>query len=307
MAKRQTAVLIYTDGGADPNPGPGGWGAVLVHPGTRKEKEISGSATQTTNNRMELTAAIQALDSLSVACDVELYTDSTYLRQGITRWLEGWRRNGWRRRDGEPVKNIDLWRRLSEAAGRHRVRWRWVKGHTGHPLNERADALASAEIARLRDESGEEAIAEEVWGPEWDDAGKVFLRVTRAPRGAAWAAIVRIGDQESVHGGSSAAATANRLEIEAACELLAGLSKDRPWLFLTTSDYLRNGASKWLAAWKRRNWTTGSGSAVKNDDLWRRLDELLANRRIAWPKVKKVDHPELDLLGRMAKQRRQEC
>jgi ribonuclease HI len=251
---------------------------------------------------MELTAAIRALESLSSACDVDLYTDSTYVRQGITRWLAGWKRNGWRRKDGAPVKNVDLWQRLSEASVRHHVRWRWVKGHAGNPLNERADALASAEIARLR--GTEQATVEEALGAEWSDAGRVFLRVTRGSRGAAWAAIVRLDDAESAYGGVSSAASANRLELEAACELVAGLSKDRAWVFLTTSDYLRKGVSEWLAGWKKRGWTTGTGSALKNDDLWRRLDGLLADRRITWPKVNKEDHPELDALAGIAKERR---
>jgi len=302
VGEGRSSVLVYTDGGAEPNPGFGGWGAILVDSASREERELSGCASQTTNNRMELTAAIRALESLSSACDVDLYTDSTYVRQGITRWLAGWKRNGWRRKDGAPVKNVDLWQRLSEASGRHRVRWRWVKGHAGNPLNERADALASAEIIRLR--GTEQATVEEALGAEWNDAGRVFLRVTRGSRGAAWAAIVRLDDAESVYGGVSSAASANRLELEAACELLAGMSKDRSWVFLTPSDYLRKGASEWLAGWKKRNWTTGSGGALKNDDLWKRLDGLLADRRIAWPKVNKEDHPEMDDLIRMAKERR---
>jgi ribonuclease HI len=139
MSALTPEVVIYTDGACRGNPGPGGWGAVLISRGA--EREISGGELDTTNNRMELTAAIEALQALKRPCKVELHTDSQYLRNGITEWLSAWKRRGWRTTSG-PVKNEDLWRRLDEARARHQVDWRWVKGHNGHPLNERADALA---------------------------------------------------------------------------------------------------------------------------------------------------------------------
>ena len=133
-------VTIFTDGACSGNPGPGGYGAILVSGGHRRE--IKGGEAKTTNNRMELMAAIAALEALKRPCTVELHTDSQYLRLGITQWLESWKRNGWRTAARQPVKNDDLWRRLDEAARRHRVEWRWVKGHAGHEENERADELA---------------------------------------------------------------------------------------------------------------------------------------------------------------------
>ena len=133
-------VVIYTDGACSGNPGPGGWGAILIS--GEHERELKGGERQTTNNRMELMAAIQALEALKRACRVELHTDSQYLRTGITEWLAGWKARGWRTAAKAPVKNEDLWRRLDEARLRHEVDWRWVKGHAGHELNERADALA---------------------------------------------------------------------------------------------------------------------------------------------------------------------
>ena len=133
-------VVIYTDGACSGNPGPGGWGAILIHGTT--EKEISGGELQTTNNRMELMAAIQALEALKKPCRVELHTDSQYVQKGIHEWIHGWKKRGWLTADKKPVKNDDLWRRLDEARRRHNVDWRWVKGHAGHELNERADALA---------------------------------------------------------------------------------------------------------------------------------------------------------------------
>ena len=142
-------MTIHTDGGCDGNPGPGGWAAVLAHAGQRRE--LSGGDPATTNNRMELTAAIGALAALRAApCDVTLWTDSQYLRDGVTRWLVNWKRRGWRTLDRRPVKNVDLWRRLDELAGQHRVTWRWLKGHAGHADNERCDELAAAEIVRLK-------------------------------------------------------------------------------------------------------------------------------------------------------------
>ena len=133
-------VLIYTDGACRGNPGPGGWGAILMSGG--HEREIRGGELATTNNRMELTAAIEALDALKRPCRVELHTDSQYVRNGISEWLRIWKARGWRTTSKGAVKNEDLWRRLDEARARHEVDWRWVKGHNGHPLNERADALA---------------------------------------------------------------------------------------------------------------------------------------------------------------------
>ena len=148
-----TELTAYTDGACSGNPGPGGWGALLVARrggAVVKERELSGGEAQTTNNRMELMAAIAALEALGRPAEVELVTDSSYLRDGITRWLQGWKRNGWRTAAKQPVKNEDLWRRLDAAAARHRVRWSWVKGHAGHEENERADALARKGMAPFK-------------------------------------------------------------------------------------------------------------------------------------------------------------
>ena len=141
-------VVIFTDGACSGNPGPGGWGAVLIHGQT--EKEICGGEANTTNNRMELMAAIQALESLKRPCRVELHTDSQYVRNGITQWLPAWKTRGWKTAAKAPVKNEDLWKRLDQARLRHEVDWRWVKGHNGHVLNERADGLARKGLVEAR-------------------------------------------------------------------------------------------------------------------------------------------------------------
>ncbi|MEZ5655644.1 MAG: ribonuclease HI [Sphingobium sp.] len=137
-----TRVEVFTDGACKGNPGPGGWGAI-VRSGAH-EKELSGGERDTTNNRMEMMAAIEALNALKRPCHVILTTDSVYVRDGITKWIHGWQRNGWRTANKKPVKNVELWQALLEAVKRHRVEWHWVKGHAGHPENERADALACA-------------------------------------------------------------------------------------------------------------------------------------------------------------------
>jgi ribonuclease HI len=141
-------VSIWTDGACSGNPGPGGWGAVLRY--GEHEKELKGGEAFTTNNRMELTAAIEALESLKRACEVSLRTDSQYLRGGVTGWIERWKRSGWRTADRRPVKNQDLWRRLDEAAQRHKIEWHWIKGHADDELNARADKLAREGMAEFR-------------------------------------------------------------------------------------------------------------------------------------------------------------
>jgi ribonuclease HI len=141
-------VTIYTDGACSGNPGPGGWGAILVYKGA--EKELSGGEALTTNNRMELMAAIEALNALKRPSAVDLFTDSQYVRQGITAWMRNWKARGWRTADNKPVKNEDLWRLLDEARNRHEVHWHWVKGHAEDPMNVRVDALAVAALQPFR-------------------------------------------------------------------------------------------------------------------------------------------------------------
>ena len=143
----ENTIVIHTDGACSGNPGPGGWGAILHWKG--HEKELSGAEVETTNNRMELMAAIAALEALKRRSKVRLVTDSTYVRDGVTKWIHGWKRNGWKTAAKKPVKNDDLWKRLDAIASKHDVSWEWVKGHAGHPENERADQLAREAISTL--------------------------------------------------------------------------------------------------------------------------------------------------------------
>lgn len=146
-----TPVVIHTDGACSGNPGPGGWGAILRYNG--HEKELQGGEANTTNNRMELTAAIMALEALTRASAVEIHTDSQYVKDGISKWIHGWKRNGWKTSDKKPVKNAELWQRLDQALACHRVSWHWVKGHAGHDDNERADELARSGMAPFKKKS----------------------------------------------------------------------------------------------------------------------------------------------------------
>ena len=151
-AKTAPEVIIYTDGACSGNPGPGGWGAILMAGSARKE--LNGGEANTTNNRMELMAAISALEALKRSSAVELFTDSNYVKDGISKWIQGWKRNGWRTADKSPVKNAELWQRLDAARLKHQVTWRWVKGHAGHPENERADQLAREGMAPFKKKTG---------------------------------------------------------------------------------------------------------------------------------------------------------
>ncbi|UXN04766.1 MULTISPECIES: ribonuclease HI [unclassified Bartonella] len=141
-------IVIYTDGACSGNPGPGGWGALLQYNG--HERELFGGEKDTTNNRMEIMAAVEALNALKEPCKVDLYTDSVYVRDGISKWIEGWKRNGWQTAAKKPVKNMDLWQALDVARKRHDVVWHWVKGHAGHTENERVDSLARKGVAEIK-------------------------------------------------------------------------------------------------------------------------------------------------------------
>lgn len=266
---------IYTDGGADPNPGPGGWGAVLLSPGGER-RELSGGAAQTTNNRMELTAAIEALGALEQPAQVVLYTDSQYLKQGITSWLPAWKRAGWKRKGGA-LKNVDLWQALAHQVARHRVDWRWVKGHSGDRWNERADALASAAV-RSQGGGRSPAPSKEPFDPDVE----VTMAVSCPQSRGGWAAAVCVDGEGHDLSGSVEDTTGPRLEILAAIEVLESLGRGRAVAMRVGSDYLRKGASLWLRGWRRSGWKTKAGTPVKNRDAWERLDAVQRRHQVRW-------------------------
>jgi ribonuclease HI len=291
-------ITVYTDGGADPNPGPGGWGVVLIHAASGKASELRGGEARTTNNRMELTAAIRALEALKRRCQVRLFTDSQYLRKGITEWLPGWVRRGWKRKDGE-LQNEDLWRRLAELIVEHDIRWDWVKGHAGNRWNERADQLATQAIREQQAASGMEKTLKPAERPD----AEVFLRVSASGKGGGWAALVRHEGSETVISGGGKRLSSNQLDLIAAAEALDRLPPGLSVAVYTLSDYLRNGATGWIQGWKRRNWMTQEGKPVLHRDLWERLDAALTRRRVSWPVVKKdAKLAELEALGAPAKE-----
>lgn len=272
-------VTLYTDGGADPNPGPGGWGVVILDDASAEPRELSGFEAQTTNNRMELTAAVRGLASLPAGSQVTVFTDSKYLQKGVTEWLAGWIARGWKRKTGE-LLNEDLWRELATGIRRHEITWKWLKGHAGHKHNERADRLATL---ALRRGTGAGEVATE---PERSPAdAEVFLRVAGGPAGGVWAAVVRHGLGERILSGR-APGSANALDVAGATMALESLPEGLTVDVWSGSDYLRNGAREWLAAWRRRGWMTASGEPVQNRAGWERLERALASREVRWPKLR---------------------
>lgn len=281
MSDRRPSVRVYTDGGCRPNPGPGGWGVVILRPGS-EPVELSGGEEKATNNRMELRAAIEALRSLDQPHDVELVTDSQYLRKGITKWLDGWRAKGWRTAAGKNVANRDLWEALDNEIGRHEISWRWVKGHAGDRWNERADELASAEIPRSE------------LPVDDPDAVHLFTAVAHSGKrdAGAWAVVLSYRGTEKQLSGRHLGTSANRMHIMGAGMALAELNRAVRVHLYTVSDYLKDGATTWIRGWRSRGWTTRDGRPVANRDLWRRLATLLDRHDVHWHVVSKNAMPE---------------
>lgn len=303
MTKDDGRTHVYTDGGARPNPGAGGWGAVLLRPG-REPEELSGGEPRTTNNRMELTAAIRALEALDEGEGAVVHTDSAYVRNGITKWLPGWVARGWKRKGGA-VENEDLWRRLASLDADREVTWKWVKGHSGNRWNERADTLATEGRKPYR-QGGGEAAAVEVADGTWE----VYLRISCVRGRGGWAAAVRRageeGSEKMVHG-RARGTTPNRLDLEAAAELLEGLPEGAEAVVFTGSDYLRHGASRWIHGWRRGGWTTKAGKPVANRDLWERLQAAMDRlSEVRWPAPGDDEGEALDRLETAAREARTE-
>lgn len=269
-------VTIYTDGGADPNPGIGGWAAILK--AGHHEKILKGNHPSTTNNRMELQAAIAALEALTRPAEVEFHTDSDYLRLGITEWIDKWEAEGWRRK-GKPVANADLWQQLRKLAQRHNITWYWVRGHSGDALNERVDSLARE--ARLEITSHPE---------HFENVPRLYLRSSCKgnPGPGGWGVLLEIDSDTEQLSGSDPSTTNNRMELTAAIEGLLMVAEGSMVQIVTASDYLFQGATKWIHGWRRRNWMKRDGKPVSNLDLWRRLDQLFSKYDIIWINAKEA-------------------
>ncbi len=273
-------VTIYTDGACNPNPGPGGWAAVLLFP-DQDAQELVGSVPDTTNNRMELRAALEGLRALPDPHQVHLYTDSQYLRQGITEWLPRWEERGWQTVAKKSVKNQDLWQELATELQRHRTTWHWTKGHAGDEWNERADHLAHSAIPRPR--------------LPIDDAEAIHIftgasYLAREKRGG-WGVVLSYRDHIKTLNGVALDTSSNRMHIRAAIEGLKALKKPLPVHLYTTSGYLRDGATMWVKKWPHRNWQTKEGKPVSNRDLWETLASLTQKFQVEWHVVSKSDLP----------------
>lgn len=280
------SLTIYSDGGCDPNPGPGGWAAILSC--GDQVLELSGHEAHTTNNRMELAAAIQGLATLKRPCTVTIFTDSQYLRQGITTWVKSWQRNGWRTRNGQPVENQDLWEELLAQVARHDVTWRWVRGHQGDPLNERADALAR------RARTGAAAPSHHAASSSPEAAATALPEVALYCRGACqgnpgpggYAAVIAPAQGEPhVISGGWPNATNNAMELWAVIAGLRSLQQVSRVHVYTTSRYVLDGATRWLAEWEQNGWRTRDGREVQNAALWQELAHVMGDHDLTWHHV----------------------
>lgn len=273
-------VTIYTDGGCNPNPGPGGWAAILLYP-DQPPQELVGSESQTTNNQMELRAAIEALKALPGPHQVDLYTDSQYLRQGITEWLPVWEQRDWQTSQKTEVKNQELWQALASLLHNHQVIWHWTKGHAGDKWNERADQLARSVIPQVT--------------LPLDDkqAIHVFTAVSylgKTKKGG-WSVLLRYRGSEKTLTGTESDTSSNRLHLLAAIEGLKALKKSLPIHLYTTSDYLKDGATRWTKQWQARDWKTKEGKPVSHRELWETLAKLNNSYSVHWHVVSKDNLP----------------
>jgi len=263
-------VTIYTDGACDPNPGPGGWAALLIF-GSR-QKTLTGSSPNTTNNQMELQAVISGLDALNRPCRVRLHTDSEYVHRGVTEHLARWKAKGWRTADKKSVANRQFWEALDAATQRHDVEWVWVKGHAGDPRNEAVDRLAVAMISRP-----DLPMAD-------PDATHVFVGASclGATGPGGWAAVVRNGQEMRELAGREENTSANRLHLLAVVQGLAALPAGVTAHVYTPSDYVAQGADRWARTWARNGWRTKGGPPVKHSDLWQAILLAQEQAHIAW-------------------------
>ncbi len=314
-------VEIFTDGACQGNPGPGGWGVLLHLPDGNQE--LKGGLRLTTNNRMELTAALMALEAIDVETPVVIHTDSQYVRNGMTNWIHNWKRRGWKTAANQPVKNADLWSRLNEATQHRQVTWKWVRGHAGNAGNERADQLAregmrEALLSSPALETDSSGVARHGADENPPANGSPSLHSTDAvrtyesmkadrdpedripapveiftdgacqgnPGPGGWGVLLHLPDGDQELKGGLRLTTNNRMELTAALMALEAIDVDTPVVIHTDSQYVRNGMTNWIYNWKRRGWKTAANEPVKNADLWSRLNEAAQHRQVTWKWVR---------------------
>ena len=285
-----TRIVIYTDGSCAPtNPGPGGWAYLSIVDGSATTV-VSGSQSFTTNNRMELTAAIEALRSCHDEASVELHTDSEYVRLGITQWVQNWKRNRWERRNHQEVLNKDLWCELDAENERVEVQWHWVKAHAGHEFNDWVDEAARNAAVKAK-ESCDCAVATETISVPFidnetlDARDSYFVAAVSESSGmgrCAWAVVRLRGEEQSTECGFEPRSTLNRTLLMAAISTARSLQVGERVSFFTDSEYLYRGATQWLTTWKRRDWRKSDNNPVLNRELWIALDADQGRTDIDW-------------------------
>src|SRR5258708_8485287 len=285
-------VTIYTDGGASPNPGPGGWGAVLLFEKDGKEhkRELSGGTPDTTNNRMDLPAALEALRTIKQPCHVEFYTDSQYWKKGINEWLPNWKRNNFK---GGKIQNVDLWTALDAEVSRHEISWHWVKGHAGDFYNERVDQLATAGRPGSASEQTGSVSADQPDSMPASTRAYLAVSCLGAPGVGAWAVLLDQNGVESMLAGGHPRTSANRLDLLAAIAALESVPPGEAIQVFTANSYLRDGITQWIKGWKQSGWMKKTGGEVQYRNLWQHLDRLAQARKVQWILVKNDNRPAL--------------
>jgi ribonuclease HI len=284
-------VTIFTDGGSMPNPGPGGYGILMLYP-SGEQQAISGGEPDTTNNRMELTAACVALETLSEPHQVMLYTDSQYVKKGITEWIQGWVRKNWK-----DVKNPDLWQRLHAATKRHDIDWRWVRGHAGNQHNERVDQLATAareKVARTRSVVQPSTTTFEpsavptaaAKSADFDFVVYTATNYINANRGGGWAVVIetpRTPDAPAVElTGTGSKTTQYEMALLAAAAALEAIPAPGSVQIYTDNETVQKGASTWVKGWRKNGWMTSQGKPVQHLLIWQRIDAAQQSRTVKW-------------------------
>jgi ribonuclease HI len=293
-------IQIYTDGACQSNPGPGGWGAVILYPDTPPCK-INGGEKYTTNNQMELKAVIKALESIQTTQNqIVLFTDSQYVKNGVTIWMDNWKKNDWKTSLDTPVKNQTLWQKLDSCVKGRNIQWEWVKGHAGNQWNESADQLARSGVPVV--EKHEEKRIEK-FPIDDPDAIHIFTAIAYSSKNksGAWAAYLHYKTHTKSIAEKVKNVSSNQVHICSAIGGLKLIKKNYPIHLYTLSDYLKDGASKWIQNWHRNNWNTKEGELVKHKDLWISLEQLTRAYQIKWHRVPKKSLPrELKMIKDMA-------